>query len=289
MFINLKSSDQSRTFPRYGVVAIVLCGLSWIVSWSHLRPFGPYSFFTLWLSFIFFVDACVFFRHGTSLFQRMRWRFISLFVCSCVFWWIFEEFNIPVQNWHYVFDQPYSPLEYFLLSSLCFSTVLPAVFVITELLFTFQTFHPRLSPDDPGSRLPLAVFIGLEVLGVACLILPWIFPHYCFPLIWFSLIFLLDPWNNFVGRKSVFAHLAVRDWGFIVLPLGGLVCGFFWEMWNYFSLPKWYYTVPFINFWKVFEMPLFGYSGYLPFSLELFALYQFSLWLTRQQKDFLVI
>lgn len=289
MFVNLKSSNHSQAFPRYGLFAFFLCGLSWIVSWSHLRPFGPYTFFTLWLGFILFVDACVFFRHGTSLWQRMRWRFVSLFVFSAIFWWIFEEFNVSVQNWHYVMDQAYSPLAYFLISSLCFSTVLPAVFEVTEFLATFHFFRLKLAADNPGPRLPIPVFIGLELLGVACLILPWMFPHYCFALIWISLVFLLDPWNNFVGRKSVFAHIISRDWRFVLVPLSGLICGFFWEMWNYFALPKWYYTVPFIGFWKIFEMPLLGYSGYLPFALELFALYQFGLWITRQPKDFLVV
>lgn len=289
MFVNLKYSKQLKPFPLYGVLALLLCVLSWIVSWSHIKPFGPYTFFTLWLGFILFIDALVFSRRGSSLLQRMRWRYLYLLGISCIFWWIFEVFNIAVQNWHYLLDQSYSPLAYFLLSSLCFSTVLPAVFEMAELLFTLPIFRPRLSANDPGPRLPFPIFISLELLGIVCFILPWIFPHYCFALIWLSLTFLLDPWNNFVGRKSVFAHIAVRDWRFFVLPLSGLVCGFFWEMWNYFALPKWYYTVPFIGFWKVFEMPLLGYTGYLPFALELFALYQFVLWVTRQKKDFLAI
>jgi hypothetical protein len=44
-------------------------------------------------------------------------------------------------------------------------------------------------------------------------------------------------------------------------------------MWNFHSYPKWVYYVSFVDFWRIFEMPLLGYGGYLPFSLELFALY----------------
>ena len=54
----------------------------------------------------------------------------------------------------------------------------------------------------------------------------------------------------------------------------GLICGFFWEMWNYYSYPKWYYTLPHVAFLKIFEMPLLGYLGYIPFPMELYALYQ---------------
>ena len=49
------------------------------------------------------------------------------------------------------------------------------------------------------------------------------------------------------------------------LAVAALVCGFFWEMWNYWSLPKWHYSVPYVGRWHVFEMSAVGYTGYLPF------------------------
>jgi hypothetical protein len=39
-------------------------------------------------------------------------------------------------------------------------------------------------------------------------------------------------------------------------------------MWNYFSLAKWEYSIPLVHRFEVFEMPLLGYAGYLPFGLE---------------------
>ncbi|HRJ76342.1 MAG TPA: hypothetical protein PLX90_10100, partial [Anaerolineales bacterium] len=42
---------------------------------------------------------------------------------------------------------------------------------------------------------------------------------------------------------------------------------------NYYSYPKWIYHVPYANWFYIFEMPLLGYGGYLPFALELYALY----------------
>jgi hypothetical protein len=50
--------------------------------------------------------------------------------------------------------------------------------------------------------------------------------------------------------------------------LAALVCGFFWEMWNWHSLAKWVYDVPYVTRFKIFEMPLLGYFGYLPFGWE---------------------
>ncbi|EFH87373.1 hypothetical protein [Ktedonobacter racemifer] len=276
-----------RRFPFYGKVALALCFMAWACSWLRVEPFYRYSFFPLWLGYILTLDALNRARKGSSLLHRMGKRFPLLFLVSSLFWWIFEWFNNFVQNWHYRLDQPYTPLAYFLIASLNFSTVLPAVMETTELLSSFKPFHPRLLADQTGPRLPLPLLLGVEALGLLCLVLPILWPQYYFGLIWLCLALLLDPVNNWFGRKSTLAHLAVGDWHFIVLPLGTLICGFFWEMWNYFSLPKWYYTIPYIEFWKIFEMPLLGYIGYLPFGLELFALYQFVLLLLRQKEGHL--
>jgi hypothetical protein len=54
-----------------------------------------------------------------------------------------------------------------------------------------------------------------------------------------------------------------------------LLCGFFWELWNLYAYPKWIYDIPYLEVLHVFEMPLAGYGGYIPFGWELFALYSF--------------
>jgi hypothetical protein len=60
------------------------------------------------------------------------------------------------------------------------------------------------------------------------------------------------------------------------VPLAaGLICGLWWEAWNYFAITKWVYTLPVLNFWKVFEMPLLGFLGFPPFALECAVMYNF--------------
>ena len=65
-----------------------------------------------------------------------------------------------------------------------------------------------------------------------------------------------------------------------------MMTGFFWEMWNYYSLPKWTYTIPYVGFWKVFEMPLFGYFGYPSFGLIVFSYAATAMKLVRGQNLF---
>ena len=84
---------------------------------------------------------------------------------------------------------------------------------------------------------------------------------------------ILEPLNRWLGREQLLEHVERGDWRPIIsLGAGALVCGFFWEMWNYYSWPKWIYHTPGAQFLHVFEMPLLGYGGYVPFALELFVL-----------------
>jgi hypothetical protein len=72
-----------------------------------------------------------------------------------------------------------------------------------------------------------------------------------------------------MGEKTLFSPMGAGDWRTAVSSaLAALICGWFWEMWNYYSLAKWEYAVPFVHRFQIFEMPLLGYAGYLPFGLE---------------------
>jgi len=38
-------------------------------------------------------------------------------------------------------------------------------------------------------------------------------------------------------------------------------------MWNSGSMNKWLYEIPYVDAFDIFEMPLLGYAGYLPFGI----------------------
>ncbi len=285
--------------PVYTWFGLALNLFAWASSWLHLGFWWPYTFFPLWLGFILTLDGLNVAVSGTSPLKRSRARFVALFLFSSPFWWVFEGLNVPVQNWQYHYDHAYSPLGHFFWTSLDFSTVLPAVMELVELVAALPGLRPRLAPDKVGRRLPLGVGLALIGLGVVMLALPFIFPQQWFPMVWLCLIFLLDPITNLAGYKSASAHLLARDWRFFVtLPLATILCGFFWEMWNSRALPGWSYSVPYLNtapylfggpIPHLFEMPLLGYLGYLPFGIELFVMYQFSLMILRMRRDNLVV
>jgi hypothetical protein len=287
------SSDRlfSYRFPAYAWFGLVLNLLAWASSWLRIGPWN-YTFFALWFGFILVLDGLNYARKGHSPLKRSRIGFAVLFAASVPFWWFFEFLNIPTQNWRYIMDRNYSPLAFFLIATINFSTVLPAVMEVAEFVTSFPRLRPRLGPKDVGPRLSLPWIAALLAVGVVCMILPFFFPRYAFGLVWLCVFFLLDPLNNLARQKSALGHLLAHDWRFFVaIPLSALICGFFWEMWNSLALPKWIYTIPFVNSSPallpvhLFEMPLLGYTGYLPFALELFAMYQFILLITGRHKD----
>ena len=103
-----------------------------------------------------------------------------------------------------------------------------------------------------------------------------VWPRVFYPLVWTSLVFIFEPINYWTGRPYFLKELRHGDWRTVTaLSLGALVCGLFWEMWNYYSFPKWIYHIPGLGFLRIFEMPLLGYGGYIPFALELYALKSF--------------
>jgi hypothetical protein len=248
--------------------------LNWLLpAWTHRTA---YLFFPLWLGYVLSVDALVDARAGTSLLRRSPLDFVLLFFASAPAWWLFEMINWRTRNWEYRGGEVFSGVEYLLLSTFSFSTVMPAVFETAELVRTFGWVdHLARGPVlSPSRRFAYGLLLaGLAMLG---LVLAW--PRLFYPLVWGAVFLILEPINLLAGRQTFFDWLKRGDWRPVVaLSLGALLCGFFWEMWNYYSYPKWLYHTPGAEFCRVFEMPLLGYLGYLPFSWELFALRNF-LW-----------
>ena len=280
-----RSATERANFPHYGGFGLALIVVAWSISWAQFQPLAQFYFFPIWLGYILAVDGLVAARRGTSLLRQGVLPFAGLFAMSLVFWWGFEGLNAPVQNWHYRGADGYSRLGFFLSASLSFSTVVPAVLETATLVASFVGPSRYLNfarPPVPARRLRAII-----ALGVAALIAPWIWPHYAYPLLWVSGLLLVEPANWLLGRPSIMRQLAAGKLTLLwTLFAAGIICGFFWEMWNFYSMPKWYYVLPGIDAPRVFEMPLPGYLGYLPFALELYAMYNLMLWVFRAESRF---
>ena len=263
----------ARRFPAWGWAGVAFGLAAWLLAWTRFawfRPWQPFTFTPLWIAYVVVVNAWTWRRTGHCL-LRDRPRYLArLGALSAVFWWLFEYLNRFVQNWHYVGIAEMSPWQYALFATLPFSTVLPAVMSTAELLGSIPRagagldgFAPlRLRRPRPAAALAL-------LLAAAGLAGQGLWPDLLFPLLWVSPLLLLTALQALRGRPTIFDPIAAGRWRRLyLLAAAALICGFFWEMWNYGSLAKWVYAVPFVHRFLLFEMPLLGYAGYLPFGLE---------------------
>jgi len=263
-------TQEGTVWPPQFPIGLALIAVAWPTAWFGSPPYSEYTFFPLWFGYILTVDGVVRRRTGTSLLSRSPARFALLFGYSVAFWWVFEGINGVVGNWRYAMTSDYGPVAYAALASLAFSTVVPAVFETAEFYRSLPFFArpKRWWRIDPGPGGLLA----LMLLGGAMVLLTALYPRQAFPLVWLSVFFVVDPLNALTGGESIAARVARGSWTTVwVLFAAGITCGFFWEMWNYWSMPKWRYEIPYVGWFRVFEMPVLGYGGYLPFALELYA------------------
>jgi hypothetical protein len=267
--------DRFR-FPWWAWGALVWIAAWWVLAWCPLSGWEMarrYSFFPLWLGFIVAVNGVAEARTGACLMRSAPGRWLGLFALSAVFWWGFEWLNRFAQNWHYLGAESFSPMAYAVHATLCFSTVLPAVTAVAEVLgaaprWTARLAHGPAWPWLAGRSTGWLLLAGgaLGLLGTGS----W--PDAFYPALWVAPLALYLGQGILTGVPTFALEVAVGNWRRAgTWMMAALACGFCWELWNFFSFPKWIYTVPGVERWHVFEMPLLGYAGYLPFGLECLA------------------
>lgn len=223
-----------------------------------------YQFYLMaWWAYICFLDAVLARRSGRFL--VLNRDFVFLVIMSATFWCMFEAVNIRLQNWFYI-NVPQAGYMRFAGYFLAFGTVIPAIYLTCELV---DRVLPAIKVGRvfPGAHAGLIMLLGLVCLGLALAL-----PSYCFALAWVFLAFVIDGYCYRTGRPSFAGDLERGDLKPLVAAgISGMVCGVLWEFWNYWSITKWVYTVPFFENLKVFEMPALGFLGFAFFAVEVMA------------------
>lgn len=240
------------------------------------------TFFTpvVWSGYILLLDGINKLRNGRSLIIDDTRNFLFMLPLSIGLWYIFEFYNLFLHNWHYV-NLPRNRAIRYSGYFWSFATIWPAIFETYGLLKGLRLFkNVRVKPY----RLSSPAFRILVITGAVFVIVPIVFPsRYWAPIVWTGFIFLLDPINYRLGLPSI-----LRQWesgslaGLIRLFASGFICGALWEFWNYWAGSKWIYTIPYWGEVKVFEMPVVGYLGFLPFAVEVFVMYVFTGWVLKK-------
>ena len=268
--------SNTAHWPWWGWAGLALMLVSWFLAWNRFSWLGDsqrMTFTPIWVGYILFINAWTFRREGQCLLSQDRSYFLFLFPLSSLFWWYFEYLNRFVQNWFYIGVSDFGPFEYSLLASLAFSTVLPAVMSTQEWLRSIFTLADLPVQINWKKDLNRSLAIASLLLSSVALILLGVVPNLLFPFLWFAPLLLLFSLQGVRGEPDLVRELRQRGWQTVYLPaLAALQCGILWELWNYYSMAKWVYEVPFVDRFKVFEMPVAGFTGYLPFGIECLAI-----------------
>jgi hypothetical protein len=264
---------HNGTFPVWGWLGVIVMLAGWVLAWTRFTWFESlqvHTFCVPWIGYILVVNALCVKRSASSLLTDAPTRFLLLWPISALFWWFFEYLNRFVQNWYYVGVEDFSPLRYVLHATLAFATVLPAVLSTQRLLLTFALFDtglkhlialPWLEYKRTAWLILFAAGAGLAFVGRH--------PDYLFPLVWGAPLLVITSLQTLCAQTTIFTGLKKGDWGALIASAtAALLCGFFWELWNFYSLARWEYAIPFVDRFHIFAMPILGYAGYLPFGLE---------------------
>ncbi len=254
-------------FPARGYAGLAIISLSEILLFARAGVVGTFFTPLAWTGYILVVDAACFSLQGSSLLSARRREFIAMLPWSIVCWLVFEAYNLYLRNWSYA-GLPENDIARTVGYGWSFATILPAILETADLI---KMSLPRRAARLKLSRAAASVSV---VSGVILVTLPVVLPQgvaaKLFGLVWVGFFLLLDP--LYTG-SSVLEEMKASNYSTCIsLALSGIVCGFFWEFWNYWAAAKWHYSVP-IPFAgpKLFEMPLAGYLGFIPFAFDCYA------------------
>jgi hypothetical protein len=270
------SRKKSIALKFHGWVGLGIIGISGILLFTRVWFVCIYFTPLAWTGYILFIDSLVYKSKGASLILNRPGEFVLMLPLSVGFWLVFEFYNLYIQNWHYV-GLPEDIVLRWIGYAWAFATIWPAILITTEALenWPFVYWH-KIKPLKIKRKYLYFSFI----MGAFCLIFPLIsspgLAKYLAAPVWLGFIFLLDPFNYLMGRKSLLGDLEKGNPRTLYsLLLSGIICGLLWEFWNYWAGAKWHYTVPILGHVKIFEMPVLGYLGFPLFAVECYAMYSF--------------
>ncbi len=273
----LVARAESPPFRMYGWIGILILAVSEFLLFKNNLFIKTWFTPIMWTGYILFADALIYKLRGTSMIANRSSQFLFMLPYSVICWLIFEAYNLHLQNWKYI-GMPVNMTARIIGYVWSFATIFPGILFTSELIDISGIFDKIRIKKIKLSRPALYFFMSL---GLLFLVVPILVPQkvavFLFGPVWMGFVFFLDPINYLKGGNSLFKKLENGQVNKLLsLFLAGLICGLLWEFWNYWAAAKWVYIFPYFTEPKIFEMPLFGFLGFLPFAVEVYVMWEFA-------------
>ncbi len=244
---------------------------TWLIHWTDVPLFWGTALM---------LDGWVYKRNGgVSLVSKMPQELIGIGVASVSGWMIFEFLNFFVDdNWYYPMGDMLDREEFLLYACIVSSGLLPIAFEWYCLFKTFPKLRNRFSNGIKiktntlmDNLILLACFGGMFASGLL--------PDTMFFILWLGPPIILAIVLKKIGVWTPVMDIGKGNWTPALLgALTYFVTGFCLEGQNYLSAihapnlwtgdpAYWQYSLPYVDAFHVFEMPLLGLWGYLPFGI----------------------
>lgn len=214
------------------------------------------------------------------MFNNAPQELVAIGVASVSGWLIFEYLNFFVlEYWYYPKGGLLKDDVFCTYAIFASSALLPLCFEWYSLFNSFPRFVNKYK-HGPKISLSKSFQVILIILAYIALFLMSFYPTYLCPVIWISPLIIITVGLDLLDIWTPFTPIKKGNWTPVLfMALTYLVEGFLLEGQNYLSaghangMPEteypgyWMYNVPFVNRFHVFEMPVVGFYGYLPFGI----------------------
>ncbi|MBN2165485.1 MAG: hypothetical protein JW717_04345 [Marinilabiliaceae bacterium] len=281
--INVTVKRSITRFPAWFWFGILLFIPTAILVWGKFsKPeiIIHYHVIPLFWGFSFIIDGIVYKRTGgDSLFKNSPRTLLGIGLASVSGWLLFEYLNFFIDdNWCYPAACLIGKTEFFIYAIIGSSGLMPMTIEVYTLLNTFKGLQKRYS-NGPKVKISKKMKWVLLIASIGSIFFVSYYPNQLFFIIWFVPLVTVAVLLSLIGLWTPFTPIAEKgNW----TPLA-LICmaqffmGFIHESWNYLSGSHnpfftnspdyWIYSIPYVNVLTIFEMPLLGYFGYVPFGI----------------------
>lgn len=273
-------------FPKWFWIGVILWGGTLFIEWmkfSEPKWIINWGALPLFWGFTFLLDGIVFKRTaGKSIISTRPKEIFGIGLASSFGWVLFEYLNFFVlDTWYYPHGDLIPESEFTIYAVLGSSGLLPMAFEWNSLFHTFPKLKNRFK-NGPKLFLPWWVRNLFLVLSFAAIYFAPTYPNQLFSILWFAPMAIIGVLLSKFGIWTPFKSIREGNWSTISLfGLAYFIQGFLCEFWNYFSashtdgssVPNsynpdyWMYSLPYVNEFHVFEMPILGLAGYIPFGV----------------------